>query len=83
MGLSILREFSRWFRSHSAWPSQSVLISCTNRTPRSTMRRASRQMRPNLAVEASSIPYIPRMCSGSFEISIISGAAVCIRNASS
>ena len=53
--------------SHASWK-----IS-TNRTPRSTSRRASRHVAANDGLPGSA-PYILRMCSGSCEISIASGA---------
>ena len=83
MGWSTFLEFSQWFLEHCSCPSQSVLIRCTKRTPRSNMRRASRHIRPNFRLFSWSSPYRRRMCSGSPERSTNSGAAVCIRNANS
>ena len=52
------------------------------RTPRSAIRRASRQLALNVPSPLR-VPYMSRMCWGSSEKSTKSGTLVCIRNASS
>ena len=58
-------------------------VACTNRTPDSENRRASRQRRPKSPVTGSSRPYSRRVASDSPSTLISSGASVCMRNASS
>ena len=69
-----------FFRSLVRLPcwSQASWKICTNRTPRSTSRRASRQLLANDALPGSA-PYISRMCFGSWLMSISSGALACMR----
>ena len=60
--------------SHASWKI------CTKRTPRSSSRRASRQVLANDGLPGSA-PYISRMCCGSWPMSITSGALGCMRKA--
>ena len=54
---------------------------CTNRTSRSAMRRASRQLAANVPGFCTSGPYMSSTCCGSSEMSVSSGTEVCMRYA--
>ena len=86
-----MRPASRvWFSTTFSCPSQLIRgepkappeKSCTIRTPFSSSRRASRQLRPKSPVCALSSPYISRVAAVSASILVTSGTANCILAAS-
>ena len=83
VGWSVMSQFFFRSRFRSVCWSQLACISMTKRTPRSTMRRASRQLVANGRVGSLLDAVHLERARGSFEKSSSSGAAICMRNASS
>ena len=78
-----MSQFFFNFLFRSEWSSQVGCMIWMNLTPRSIMRRASRQLVANGRVTSLLIPYISRVAGVSLEKSRSSGPADCIRNANS
>ena len=73
VGWSVISQFFfRLLFRFVCW-SQLACISMTKRTPRSTMRRASRQLVPNCFVGSLFTPYMSSVAGDSFEKSSSSG----------
>ena len=89
IGLSVSPACLPWFFTMSLCASQFAslwfppLYTWMNRTPRSTIRRASRHFFPKSSVRVPSMPYNSFVSAVSVLKSTASGACCCILNASS